>query len=93
MAKHHLDLDLSGLFIGDVEKELLFDHPFKAIVENVMEEATTIAEVTDEVAPITPTNLLMNNKAMFGLLFFITQFPSLNFRHSSLITHHSSLIT
>ena len=30
---------------------------------------------------------------MFGLFFFITQFPSLNFRHSSLITHHSSLIT
>ena len=27
------------------------------------------------------------------LHFFITQFPSLKFYHSSLITHHSSLIT
>ena len=39
-----------------------------------------------------------NNKALFGLFFFITQFPSLNFRHLSLITlnntpvwhHHSN---
>ena len=28
-------------------------------------------------------------KGLFGLEFFITQFPSLNFHHSSLITHHS----
>ena len=32
-------------------------------------------------------------KALFGLFFFITQFPSLNFRHSSLITHHSKYYT
>ena len=30
---------------------------------------------------------------MFGLLFFIAQFPALNFRHSSHITHYSLLIT
>ena len=32
-------------------------------------------------------------KTMFGLLFFIAQFPALNFRHSSHITHYSLLIT
>ena len=30
-------------------------------------------------------------KRLFGWIFFITQFPSLNFHHSLLITHHSSL--
>lgn len=45
MAKHHLDLDLFGLVMGDVEKELLFDRPFEATAENVMEEATIVAEV------------------------------------------------
>ena len=43
MAKHHLDLDLSGLVMGEVKKELLADHPSEATAENVMEEATTIA--------------------------------------------------
>nr|POF16262.1 hypothetical protein CFP56_23780 [Quercus suber] len=43
MAKHHLDLDLFGLVMGEVEKELLANRPFEAIAENVMEKATTIA--------------------------------------------------
>ena len=42
MAKHHLDLDLSGLVMGEVKKELLADHPSEVTVENVMEEAMTI---------------------------------------------------
>ena len=29
---------------------------------------------------------------MFGLIIFINQFPSLNFRHSSLITHHFKIL-
>ena len=37
MVKHHLDLDLFGLVMGEVKKELLADHPSKVIVENVME--------------------------------------------------------
>ena len=53
MVKHHLDLDLFGLVMGDVEKELLADHPSVATVENVMDEVTTIAKVIEEVAPIT----------------------------------------
>ena len=56
MAKHHPNLDLSGLVIGDVEKELLSDRPSKATVEKVMEEATIIAEVTEEAVTTTPTD-------------------------------------
>ena len=56
MTKHHPDLDLSSLVIGDVEKELLSDRPFEATAENIMEEATTITEVTEEAAPITPAD-------------------------------------
>ncbi|KAL0016604.1 hypothetical protein SO802_003673 [Lithocarpus litseifolius] len=52
MTKHHPNLDLSGLVIGDVEKELLSDRPSKATAKNVMEEATTIAEVIEEATPI-----------------------------------------
>nr|POE57289.1 hypothetical protein CFP56_35148 [Quercus suber] len=47
MAKHHPNLDLFGLVMGDVEKELLSDRPSEATAENVMEEATTVAEVID----------------------------------------------
>ena len=54
MTKHHPDLDLSGLVIGDVGKELLSDCPSEDT--DVMEEATTITEVTEEAAPITPAN-------------------------------------
>ena len=56
MTKHHPELDLSGLVIGDVKMELMFDHPSKATAENVMEEAIIVAEVTEEAMPITPTN-------------------------------------
>ena len=62
MTKHHPDLDLSGLVIGDVEKELLSDRPFEATVENVMEEATTIVKVTEEVAPITLVDTTPNDQ-------------------------------
>ena len=53
MAKHHPNLDLSSLVMGEVEKELLVDRPSEATIENVMEEATTIAEVTEEAMTIT----------------------------------------
>ena len=53
MAKHHPNLDLFGHIIGDIEKELMSDHPFEATVENVMEEVTTVVEVIEEAAPIT----------------------------------------
>ena len=53
MTKHHPGLDVSGLAMDDVEKELMFDRPFEAIAENVMEEATNAAEVMKE-APIDP---------------------------------------
>lgn len=56
MAKHHSNLDLSGLVMGEVEKELLADCPSEATVENVMEEATTIVEVTEEAMTITPAD-------------------------------------
>ena len=40
MMKHHPSLDVSGLAVDDVEKELMFDRPFEATAKNVMEEAT-----------------------------------------------------
>ena len=54
MAKHHLDLDLSSLVMGDVEKELLSDHPFEATTET--EEATIVAEVMEEAVTTTPVD-------------------------------------
>ena len=42
MAKHHPSLDLSGLAVDDVEKELMLDHPSKAIAENATKEAKTL---------------------------------------------------
>ena len=48
MAKHHPSLDLFGLVVDDVEKELMSDRPFEATQENVMEEATDVAEVMKE---------------------------------------------
>ena len=50
MAKHHPGLDLSGLAVDDVEKELMSDHPSKATAKNVTEGATNIAEVIQEAA-------------------------------------------
>nr|POF21224.1 hypothetical protein CFP56_27003 [Quercus suber] len=50
MAKHHPDLDLFGLVVGNVKKELMADHPYEVIAENVIEEATEITEVMEEAA-------------------------------------------
>ena len=44
MAKHHPSLDLFGLAVDDVVKKLMSDHPSEATVEDVMEEATNVAE-------------------------------------------------
>ena len=56
LAKHHPDLDLSGLVMGDVEKELLSDRPSEATAENVMEEATIVAKVMEEATTTTPAD-------------------------------------
>ena len=45
MASHHPGLDLSGLAVDDVEKELMFDCPSEAIVKNVTKGATDVVEV------------------------------------------------
>ena len=50
MAKHHPGLDLSGLAMDDVEKEL---PPSEATAENVMEEATDVAKGMKEATVIT----------------------------------------
>ena len=39
IAKHHLDLDLSGLAVDNVEKELMSS---EATMENVVEEAIEV---------------------------------------------------
>ena len=62
MAKHHPNLDLFGLVIGDVKKELKSDRPSETIVENVMEETITVAKVTEEATPITPTDPVPNEQ-------------------------------
>ena len=51
MAKYHPGLDLSGLAVDDIEKELKSNRPFKATTENVTEEATDVTKVMKE-API-----------------------------------------
>ena len=45
MAKHHPSLDLSGLAVDDVEKELM---SFEATAKNVTEEATDVAKGVKE---------------------------------------------
>ena len=60
MAKHYPDLDLFGLVMDDVEKELLADRPSKVIVKNVMEEATDIIEVMEEAAITTLADPIPN---------------------------------
>ena len=52
MAKHHLGLDLSGLVVDDVKKELMSS---EATSENVMEGATDIVEGVKEATVVTPT--------------------------------------
>ena len=51
-----------GLVMGEVEKELLANHPSEATAENVMEEATTIVEVTEEAMTITPADPAPNEQ-------------------------------
>ena len=45
MAKHHPELDLFGLVMGEVEKELVADRPSEVTKENVEEETRTAAPV------------------------------------------------
>ena len=60
MAKHHPDLDLFGLVMDEVKKELMADRPFEVTAENVMEEATDIIEVMEEAAITTPVDPIPN---------------------------------
>ena len=69
MAKHHPGLDLFGLAVEDVEKELMFDRPFEATTENVMEEATDVAEGMKEATIVTPTDPVPNHYLLFFLSF------------------------
>ena len=55
MAKHHPGLDLSGLAMDNVEKELM---SFEAIVENMMEEATDVTEGMKKAIVITLADLI-----------------------------------
>ena len=62
MAKHHPDLDLSSLVINEAEKELLADRPSEVTAGNVTKEAIDVAEVMEEAAITTSTNLVPNKQ-------------------------------
>lgn len=62
MAKHHLDLDLSGLVMDEVEKELLSNRPSKVTTENVMEKATDVVEVMKADTMTTPADPVPNKQ-------------------------------
>ena len=62
MAKHHPDLNLSGLVIGEVEKELLANRPSEATTENVTEEATDVVEIMEEAAITTHVDRVPNKQ-------------------------------
>ena len=62
MAKHHPDLNLSGLVIGEVEKELLANRPSEATTENVTEEATDVVEIMEEAAITTHVDPVPNKQ-------------------------------
>nr|POE73847.1 hypothetical protein CFP56_26825 [Quercus suber] len=62
MAKHHPNLDLSGLVIDKVEKESLADCPSVVIAENMTKEYTNITEVMEEAAITTPTNPVLDEQ-------------------------------
>ena len=62
MAKHHPDLNLSGLVIGEVEKEFLANRPSEATTENVTEEATDVVEIMEEAAITTHVDLVPNKQ-------------------------------
>ena len=59
MAKHHPGLDLSGLAMDDVKKELLST---EATTENVTEESTDVAEGMKEATIITPADPVPNKQ-------------------------------
>ena len=69
MAKHHTGLDLSGLAVDDIKKELMSS---EAIVENVMEEAIHVAKGMKEATVITPTDPICNKQQSF--FFFLFRF-------------------
>nr|POF21363.1 hypothetical protein CFP56_43487 [Quercus suber] len=56
MAKHHPDLDLFGLVMGKVKKELLANPSSEATAENVIEEATDVAEIMKKATITTPAD-------------------------------------
>jgi len=55
-------LDLSGLAIEDIEKELMSDNPFEATTENVTKEAIDIVEGIKEATVVTPENPVPNEQ-------------------------------
>ena len=59
IAKHHPGLDLSGLAMDDVKKELLST---EATTENVTEESTDVAEGMKEATIITPADPVPNKQ-------------------------------
>ena len=59
MAKHHPSLDLSGLAMDNIEKELMSS---EATAENMMEEAINVAEGMKEATVITPVDLVPNEQ-------------------------------
>ena len=60
MVKHHPDLDLSGLVMDEVEKELLANRSFEVIAENVTKEATDVAKVMEEATITIPADLVLD---------------------------------
>ena len=62
MAKHHLNLGLSGLVVDNVEKELMSDRPSKVTTENVMEEDPVVAKGMKEATVVTPVNPIPNEQ-------------------------------
>nr|POE90462.1 hypothetical protein CFP56_43136 [Quercus suber] len=56
MAKHNPGLDLFGLAVGDVEKELMSNRPSEAMAKNVTEEAIDVAGGVKEAIVVTPVD-------------------------------------
>ena len=56
MAKHHPNLDLSGLVMDEVKKKLLANCPSKFITKNVTEKAIDVVKVMEEATITTPAN-------------------------------------
>ena len=56
MTKHHTNLDLFGLVLDEVEKELLANHPSEVLAKNVMQEATNTTKVMEKATITTPVD-------------------------------------